>query len=333
MLSPAPRQRPLGRAIRLIGLLLLAVLLVRIDLRQAAAILAEVHLLPLLLAIAANVPQLGLKAVRWWYLLRLQGVSYRPGRALLAYLASVYVGILTPGRLGEFVKALYVRQDTGVSVGEGMSSVLVDRLFDLYALIGAGTYGLVMFARLVTLPGWALALVGLGVLASLAALLPCTGRLALRALAALPLVRHQHGRLAAQVEGFYASLSRLASPRLLPAIAGTAVAHAILYAQCYLLALALDLPLRFGFVLFAMAAVNLVNLLPVTVSGLGTREATLTLLFGSVGLGPEVAVAYSALVFLTFYIAAGVAGAVAWTAAPLRPGAAQSTRSGSDRSR
>lgn len=333
MSSRAPRRRPLGRAIRLVGLLLLAVLLVRIDLRRTAAILSEVHLLPLLLAVLANVPQLGLKAVRWWYLLRLQGVPYRARRAMLAYLASVYVGILTPGRLGEFVKALYVKQDAGVSVGKGMSSVLVDRLFDLYALIGAGAYGLVVFARLVTLPDWALALVGLGVLASLAALLPCTGRLALRALAVLPLVRRQRGRLAAQVEGFYASLARLAGPRLLPAVAGTAAAHAILYTQCYLLAIALNLPLRFGFVLFAMAVVNLVNLLPVTVSGLGTREATLTLLFGSVGLGPEVAVAYSALVFLTFYIAAGVAGAVAWTAAPLGPDLASQTRSGSDRSR
>ena len=66
---------------RLIGLLLLAFLLLKIDLRATLATLLSVNVWPMVVAIVANVPQLGLKALRWRFLLSLQGVSYRPLRA------------------------------------------------------------------------------------------------------------------------------------------------------------------------------------------------------------------------------------------------------------
>ena len=307
----------INRYTRLIGLLLLVVVLVKADLGKALSVLVDVRVLPLLLAIIANLPQLGLKALRWHSLLKMQGVSYRFRHAMLAYFSSVYIGILTPGRLGEFAKALYLKQETAITIGEAISSVLVDRLFDLYALIGAGGCGLIIFAHFVSLPVGVLVLVCAGILASLLMLWPPVGRLALRVLKNIPITNRYANRLTPEVERFYVNLAQLLKPQLLVAVLLTISAHAIFYTQCYLLVLALDLPLEYRFVLFSMSLVNLVNLLPVTISGLGTREAILSLLFGSVGLSPETAVAYSALVVLTFYVAAVGIGAIAWSAAPL----------------
>jgi len=236
---------------------------------------------------------------------------------VLAYFSSVYIGILTPGRLGEFVKALYLKQETGLTIGEAVSSVLVDRLFDLYALIGAGGCGLIIFAHFVSLPVGVLVLVCAGILASLLVLWPPVGRMALWVLTSIPITNRHANRLAPEVERFYANLAQLLKPQLLVAVLLTISAHAIFYTQCYLLVLALDLPLEYSFVLFSMSLVNLVNLLPVTISGLGTREAILSLLFGSAGLGSGVAIAYSVLVVLTFYAVAGIMGAAAWSVAPL----------------
>ncbi len=307
----------INRYTRLIGLLLLGVVLVKVDLERAFAVLTDVRLPLLLLALIANLPQLGLKALRWHYLLGMQGVSYRFKHAVLAYFSSFYVGILTPGRLGEFVKAFYLKQESGITIGEAVSSVLVDRLFDLYALIGAGGCGLIMFAHFVRLPGWALALVCAGIVASLLMLWPPFGRLALRVLTSMPIIKRHAHRLAPEVERFYANLLQLLKPQLLVAVLLTVSAHAIFYTQCYLLVLALDLPLEYSFVLFSMSLVNLVNLLPVSISGLGTREAILSLLFGSAGLDSGMAIAYSVLVVLTFYVGAGIMGAAAWSVAPL----------------
>ncbi|MCP4537684.1 MAG: flippase-like domain-containing protein [Chloroflexi bacterium] len=316
-LPPEKTPGRLNRYTRLIGLLVLVVVLVKADLGKALVVLVDVRLSLLLLAIIANLPQLGLKALRWHFLLRMQGVSYKFKHAVLAYFASFYIGILTPGRLGEFVKAFYLKQETGITIGEAVSSVLVDRLFDLYALIGVGGCGLIIFARFVSLPGWALALVCAGILASLLMLWPPVGRLALRVLTSMLIIGRHANRLTPKVESFYANLVQLLKPRLLVAVLLTISAHAIFYTQCYLLVLALDLPLEYSFVLFSMSLVNLVNLLPVTISGLGTREAVLSLLFGSAGLDSGMAIAYSALVVLTFYVGAGIMGACAWSVVPL----------------
>jgi len=261
----------------------------------------------------------------------MQGISYRFKHAVLAYFSSFYIGILTPGRLGEFVKAFYLKQETGITVGEAVSSVLIDRLFDLYALIGAGGCGLIIFAHFASLPGWALALVCAGILASLLMLWPPVGRLVLRVLTHIPMINRHTNRLAPEVERFYTNLAQLLKPQLLAAVLLTVSAHAIFYTQCYLLVLALDLPLEYRFVLFSMALVNLVNLLPVTISGMGTREAILSLLFGSAGLDSGMAIAYSILVVLTFYAGAGIMGAAAWAVAPLDLSLIKRNRFGSER--
>ncbi len=317
---------------RLIGLVVLIVLLTRVDFGKIGAILKDVQPAFLVAAILLNLPQLGLKALRWRFLLKLQGVSYPLRKAVLVYFSSVYVGILTPGRLGELVKALYLEQDTKFTVGEGMSSVLVDRLFDLYALIGAGSYGLIVFAYLVQLPAWTPVVILLGFVLSLLVLVPAVGNFGFRLLVRIPRVGSYVGRLQPQVQGFYASLLALFRPQIVVAVLLTGVAHTLFYLQCYLLVRALGLPLQFNFILFAMAMVNVINLLPVTISGLGTREAILGLLFSSVQLSIDTAVAYSTLVVVTFYVAAAVLGGLAWSLAPLDPARMQFLKSRRDES-
>ena len=56
-------------------------------------------------------------------------------------MSSLYIGFVTPGRLGEFIKAVYLKSDKGISLSKGMSSVLIDRLCDLYLLIFLGLLG------------------------------------------------------------------------------------------------------------------------------------------------------------------------------------------------
>ena len=141
-------------AIRLIGLAILVFILLKIDLKATLAALADLHWSYLLLAVAANLPLFGLKAWRWQEMLKMQGISYPWRDAFLAFVAGLFLGLVTPGRVGEMSKALYLKQDQGVPVSVGLANVLMDRLFDLYTIMVLGTAGLIWFRLL---PGWALA--------------------------------------------------------------------------------------------------------------------------------------------------------------------------------
>jgi uncharacterized protein (TIRG00374 family) len=71
-------------------------------------------------------------------------VSYPVWDSYLIYMGSLFWGTVTPGRVGDFMKVLYLKRDRAMSIGKGMSSVLVDRVFDLYILLILGCLGLLI---------------------------------------------------------------------------------------------------------------------------------------------------------------------------------------------
>jgi uncharacterized protein (TIRG00374 family) len=124
--------------LRLVGLVLLALLFYRADPYQLVAIFVHASPLMLGIAIGLNIPQICIEAYRWRWLLRAQQTEYRMWPATLSYFGSIFIGLLTPGRFGEFVKVMHLNQDCNVPIGRALSSVLADRLFDFYALLIVG---------------------------------------------------------------------------------------------------------------------------------------------------------------------------------------------------
>ncbi len=113
----------INRFIRLAGPLLFLLILSRIDLGRTVEMLRTVRP-QFLLAAAILYPLLILlKSGRWHLLLWQQGVSYGFVPAFAVYNSALAAGYVTPGRLGELVKALYLRKDEGVALGYAFSLV------------------------------------------------------------------------------------------------------------------------------------------------------------------------------------------------------------------
>jgi uncharacterized protein (TIRG00374 family) len=305
-------------AFRLIGLAVLGLILLKLDLKATAAALARVDWNLLLVAMAANLPLFGLKAWRWRELLRMQGIIYLWHEAFLVFVAGLFLGLVTPGRVGEVGKALYLKQDRNVPVSEGLANVLMDRLFDLYTILVLGAAGLAWFRLL---PPWSLGLIMSGtVVALFLPLLLLSERLATWGLALfqrLPVLGQHNVRATQAVRRFQQGLRPLLTPRLAVPLALTLLAYALFFWQGWLLALALDLPLGMVYLAVCLSVAGVAALLPISFSGLGTRDAILILLFAPLGLAAEEAVAFSTLFFLTFYVGGGALGAIAWQVKPL----------------
>jgi len=78
----------------------------------------------------------------------------------------------------------------------------------------------------------------------------------------------------------------------------------------------MDISINFITITLFMAISNLISLMPISISGLGTRDATLIYLFSLIGLNPETAVSYAFLVFIAFFLCGGLMGAFAWWIKP-----------------
>jgi hypothetical protein len=325
-----PRQRPVASTeglikrlrqivFRLIGLAILALILVKVDLGATISALAGLHWGYLLLAIAANLPMFGLKAWRWQEMLRMQGIQYPWRDAFLAFMAGLFLGLVTPGRVGEMSKALYLKQDRDVPISVGLANVLMDRLFDLYTILVLGAAGLVWFRLL---PDWALALVVAGTLASIA--LPVIllnkklAALALGLARRLPVLRRYDARLTGAAGRFQEGLRPLLTPRLIVPLLLTQAAYLIFFAQGLLLAMAVGLEIGGGYLAMCLSVAGVITLLPISISGLGTRDAVLIAMFALLGINASHTIAFSSLYFLTFYVTGGAIGAIAWQIKPLK---------------
>ena len=306
--SSSPRIATL--VLRFLGpVLLAAVLLSRSrEWGTVRGTLVTASLAPLLVALALNAVVIPLKVVRWQVLLRHRDIHYPWGRALGAVLASGFVALMTPGRVGDALRAHYLRHEVHATYAAGFASVVMDRFCDLYVLLGFAALGVVRFGpALVGRLALALTLIG--------PLLLVIPGIAER------LARWPYRRLLTNVdpEGFATFLGALRSyvgKSLLLTIPLTVAAFATNYVQGWLMARAIGVDLSIEDVAYLMAIASLLALLPISPSGVGVRELFFSAAFPLVGHSPAEGVSFGLLVSFVLYLSMLLPGFVAWQLSP-----------------
>jgi glycosyltransferase 2 family protein len=303
--------------LRIAGLILLALLLWKVDSSQVFTAIRRTSPSFLICAILLNIPQIFIKSLRWRFLMLAQGIQYSTKNAALSYFGSIFIGLLTPGRLGEFVKTIHVSHDCGIPAPRAFPSVLVDRLFDLYALLLFGSTALLAGSQQ---KNKAL-LFAESALLLIVPLIVILHRVTFQKIQAWGM---RAGRFGKKFFGEGSWLQELRNflltlrwNHIAVASVLTTIAYAIFFGQCYLLAIGLGMKIDFLKICFAVSLGSLVTLIPISISGLGTREAVMIAYLGRAGITPELSLGFSLLVFVTFYVAGGLIGAIAWFIKPV----------------
>lgn len=281
-----------------IGLLALA--LKGVKLHETLYILKDANWLLCFLALIILVVMTYLRGVRWSYLLKMQGYEYSAWNCFLVYMVSMFWGNVTPGRAGDFVKVLYLKQDVKAPIGTGMASVLVDRVLDLYLLLVMGGLGLwinpmptdpdsvnmikaVKYFFLILL------------LISLLAFNKKVGGFLLK-IASRSLMKQAHQEKTDKIFGdFHRGMESFYKPAIAWPVALSAAAYALIFWSCQLLAQSIGLDINIYYITFTISVVNIVSLL--TLFGLGTRDLACQKLLGLISIRPEAAEAFSLLIF------------------------------------
>ncbi len=280
-------------ALRLLGPALLVGLLLTTDIEAVGGALAGADPRWLAGATAGWVVIALVKSWRWRMLLQSQGITLPQTTAAKWYLAGLYLGGVSPGRLGELVKVTFIR-DLGHPMGRALFATVLDRLLDLVvlpmvAVAGMALYGAVFSDEIETVAlALVLALVGAAVLWRGRRLLVIPVR------ALMPASVREQAKVG--VEDFMADLRRLRPRDYLLHGVVTAVCWVGYAAALYLLAVGLGLPIDPVYLGVAVLIAALAGLVPITVSGVGTRDAVFAALFVRVGLSTADAIALSTLV-------------------------------------
>jgi len=206
--------------------------------------------------------------LRWLYYLKILKVSV-PLLTNAAIFAAGLSMTISPGKLGEVLKSVFVRQASGAPVARTAPAVVAERATDgtgmvAWGFLGAFALGLGSGTMVLFL---AVAALGIAVLRSKRLSL-----LAERALLKLPLLN----RLAPHLGDFHASSNELLAAR--PLVVGTLISFLSWGLEClavYLCAVGLGTGMPFLLVVFVFAVSSLIGVLSMLPGGIGAVEAGL----------------------------------------------------------
>jgi len=287
-------RRLLPKALRLVGVGIFIFFILRADLHSVLALVRTARWIWIAGVIALQAFMLITKAFRWWVLLGMMGLRLEFGSALRCFLSGYFAGVVTPGRLGEFMRVGFVRESTGCPLAAAVLNVFVDRLLDLTFLIYCGIAGVVWFG-LVHWGWFAGAVLGGAGFTVLFRHERASRQMARRLRRLLP--QSTAAPDDEPLEEIVLQTARiLKKPAFYWPVILTLLANAVgFFGSVACVAWSLGLDVSYGRVSAGVAMNGALSLVPITIGGLGTREAVFYYVFGQVGIGMEAVVAFCTL--------------------------------------
>lgn len=254
-----------------------------------------------LAAIVMLTVQTGLSAAKWFLLLRQQGVVIGYLSLLKTYLIGNFINLFMPSVVGgDAYRAVRISRYTS-GIAKALPSIIVDRVTGIAALLFVGATGLTLLVA----PDYLLLAIGaqaVVLLAIYALLIGPIGRLLQRmspgALFGIP-------RVATMV------VTALAPSAALVGVVGLALVfqfNTVIINWVYSLLIGIDVPLTT--LLLIVPIVYLAEAVPISINGLGVREATFTVMFAEFGLPPEYGLTLGLTVSAMRYVSGIVGGAL-----------------------
>ena len=243
----------------------------------------------------------GLRYLRWSMYLWALGISVPASVSVPVFVAGLALSI-TPGKVGELLKSVWLHQRTGVPVATSAPAVVMERLTDVISVALLGMTGALLLPPAVALAIGALLVIGLAV-GLLAA-----SRYGARALN-LPVLRRWREPLGQSQDG----LRRLMSPRLLlAAVALGFLAWAAEGLALWIIVLSLGDEVAVGIALPISAAAALLGAVTALPGGLVGFEGSMVALLGQAGLPAATAALATLLTRLATLWLAVIVGGLAW---------------------
>jgi len=223
------------------------------------------HVVPAYLLGAIGVCVLAWALRGWRYRLILNGLGIRPtlGFAMACIFVSQTANLVIPARLGDLVRVFILKHQFETTYSQGISSILVERVFDI---VTVALLGLVSIPFFLSFPAEYYTII----------LIPLVGgAIFFLVLLMVGRIRSENRILRMVLQMLEEIRSVSLSVRALLVLGGVSIVIWLVdTAVCIFVVLMLQAPLDIPTVVLAIVVGNLVKAVPITPGGLGTYEFT-----------------------------------------------------------
>ncbi len=299
----------LRKYIGIIGIFLFIIILLNLNLSQLLSTVFSANLILVGLSLIPMGFMLLIQSFKWKNILDNSGIRISFKDTTIMFLIGYYYGSITPGKIGDFIRAKFLSNHNDISVGFSFSTVFLDRISDLIVIVYIGFIGIIFLFFTYNIFIMPVYLLAVFFLASVIFFSILFNEKLLTKIITTIFFRFLPEKIKSlidpHVNDFTTNLKILLKNKkiLLQTLIFSAVIWSITALGGYLLLLSLRTDVSYLFVLFVIVISSLISLIPVSINGLGTRELTIITLFSIIQLSPEVAFGFSLMIFCWNYLA------------------------------
>ena len=261
----------------IIGIVLFFYILIKLDLVNIINEIRKANILFLLLALIFLIVMLLVQTYKWFVIARLQNIKIPFKEAFKINLITNYYGLITPSKIGVVVRAEYLKKYTK-NIGRGLFNFTIDKVLDISSVIFLTILFSFVFKDKLNLPiTFFTALFFLFILATLFFMKKERSKWFLRFFYHR-LSKSYKNKAKTTFDSFYENIPKKRYFILFFIL--NLISWIFIYLIYYFIGLSVGINLGFLYYLAILPISSLVSLIPISINGLGTREAALISLFG-----------------------------------------------------
>ncbi len=298
----------------LLGLVVFLYIIMNVDLEEILLIISDMNPFLLSISVIIVIPIVLMRSFKWNILIRSYGTGLPFSSVVKAFLVGFSVSMVTPARIGDLYRARYLKNHT--TTGKALTTVIIDRLVDVFVLFFLGLVGILSFLSLFAQKMNMVIMVLIMFVLFIAAVFVLTKEGFIRFLFE-PVFRRfvpekHKEKIGLTFREFYKGMRKIRKKRnnLFMVIALGFMNYLLSILQAYLIAMGMGLELSYVFFLMVIPLVGLLDIIPVSFSGIGTRDAAMIVFFSFFALSKEIAISFSLMILLLGYVSIGFIGAL-----------------------
>ncbi|MEK6972904.1 MAG: lysylphosphatidylglycerol synthase transmembrane domain-containing protein [archaeon] len=271
-----------------IGLIIFGYILSTIDLGKLLINIQKANFAFLGLAVLAVILSLILHGLKWQTIIKHYGKAPSLFESVRIFCVGTMIGFLTPLKLGIFIRSAYIKH---LGLQKAVASVLADRATDIIFVCFIAMLSIfALNLEVVFMPSQKIIMLFLILIAAIIAF-------------SIKRFRSKITDIANE------TISAISNKKtIIPLIFLTPAAFLSTVLIYYLIAQSLSINLSLTFLLMVVSITILIETMPITFLGLGTREAGMIFMLAMKGISAESAVTVSLLYLFTNYITLSVIG-------------------------
>lgn len=291
---------------KILGILIFILILRQVDIQLVWEHIRGCQIFLLCMALVIETSCIMPKVKKWQLILNSLGIKANFWDCLRAYWSGLYLAAVTPGKIGDLSRIYFLRDDN-LPIGRSIFSVLMDRLTDILSLLLLGIifslFYLKELAQLNNLLFIFLIILTLGIW------IIFLKRFFFYKLFRKILYKFIPKEKFPLKENLNLDIvKRIKASNYILIFIYIWIGWSIYFLGWWFLTKALYLNISFFHMVAAVSIATIISLIPISISGLGTRDAVILFIFSKIGIVRDSAISFSILIFIieVFIVCLGI---------------------------